>query len=99
LAAYFTADALVRILAVIPCRSVVGEHNMDSDNRDGGRSDVSAYLHRSRGEGYMSSHDTSDADHLKVLEKVTTAAGAKTALSLPEMHRPFLAVSPGESKQ
>jgi DNA-binding beta-propeller fold protein YncE len=50
------------------------------------------------GEGYMSIYDTSDADHLKVLEKVTTAAGAKTALLLPEMHKLFLAVSPGESK-
>jgi DNA-binding beta-propeller fold protein YncE len=50
------------------------------------------------GEGYMGIYDTSDPDHLKLVEKVTTAPGAKTALLLPDMHRLFLAVSPGESK-
>jgi DNA-binding beta-propeller fold protein YncE len=50
------------------------------------------------GEGYMGIYDTSDPNHLKIVEKVTTAPGAKTALLLPEMHRLFLAVSPGESK-
>ena len=50
------------------------------------------------GEGYMGIYDTSDADHLKLVEKVTTAPGAKTGILLPDMHRLFLAVSPGESK-
>ncbi len=50
------------------------------------------------GEGYMGIYDTSDPDHLKQIEKVTTAPGAKTGLLLPSMHRLFLAVSPGESK-
>ncbi|MDP9038708.1 MAG: hypothetical protein M3O02_05455 [Acidobacteriota bacterium] len=50
------------------------------------------------GEGYMGVYDTTDANHLKLIEKVQTAAGAKTALLVPEMHRLFLAVSPGESK-
>ena len=50
------------------------------------------------GEGYMSIYDTSDADHLKLLEKVNTAPGAKTGLLVPPLHRLFLAVSPGESK-
>jgi DNA-binding beta-propeller fold protein YncE len=50
------------------------------------------------GEGYMGIYDTSDSDHLKIVEKVTTAPGAKTALLIPAMHRLFLAVSPGESK-
>jgi DNA-binding beta-propeller fold protein YncE len=50
------------------------------------------------GEGYLEIYDTSDANHLKVVEKVTTAPGAKTALLIPEMHRLFLAVSPGDSK-
>jgi DNA-binding beta-propeller fold protein YncE len=50
------------------------------------------------GEGYLEIYDTSDANHLKVVEKVTTAAGAKTALLIPEMHRLFLAVSPGDTK-
>jgi DNA-binding beta-propeller fold protein YncE len=50
------------------------------------------------GQGYMSIYDTTDPDHLKEVEKVTTAPGAKTALLIPAMHRLFLAVSPGESK-
>ena len=50
------------------------------------------------GEGYMGIYDTSDPNHLKLLEKVTTAPGAKTGLLIPEMHRLFLAVSPGETK-
>lgn len=50
------------------------------------------------GEGYMGIYDTSDADHLKISEKVTTAPGAKTALLVPALHRLFLAVSPGDSK-
>jgi DNA-binding beta-propeller fold protein YncE len=50
------------------------------------------------GEGYMGIYDTSDPDHLKLLEKITTAPGAKTGLLLPGMHRLFLAVSPGDSK-
>ncbi len=50
------------------------------------------------GEGYMGVYDTSDANHLKLIEKVPTAAGAKTALLLPDLHRLFLAVSPGDTK-
>jgi DNA-binding beta-propeller fold protein YncE len=50
------------------------------------------------GEGYMGIYDTRDPDHLKLVEKVTTAPGAKTGLLVPGMHRLFLAVSPGESK-
>lgn len=50
------------------------------------------------GEGYMGIYDTSDPNHLKMVEKVTTAPGAKTALLIPSMHRLFLAVSPGDSK-
>jgi DNA-binding beta-propeller fold protein YncE len=50
------------------------------------------------GEGYMNIYDTSDPNHLKIVEKVTTAPGAKTALLIPAMHRLFVAVSPGDSK-
>ena len=50
------------------------------------------------GEGYLGIYDTSDPDQLKIVEKVTTLPGAKTALLIPAMHRLFLAVSPGESK-
>ena len=50
------------------------------------------------GEGYMGIYDTVDADHLKLVEKVSTAPGAKTGLLVTSLHRLFLAVSPGESK-
>ena len=50
------------------------------------------------GEGYMGIYDTSDPNHLKLVEKVTTAPGAKTALLIPSMHRLFLAASPGDTK-
>lgn len=50
------------------------------------------------GEGYMGIYDTSDPDHLKLVEKVTTAPGAKTGILLPAQHRLFLAVSPGDTK-
>jgi DNA-binding beta-propeller fold protein YncE len=50
------------------------------------------------GEGYLQIYDTGDPNHLKTVEKVTTAPGAKTALLLPDLHRLYLAVSPGESK-
>lgn len=50
------------------------------------------------GEGWLGIYDTSDPDHLKLVEKVTTAPGAKTALLLPAQHRLFLAVSPGDTK-
>ncbi len=50
------------------------------------------------GEGYMGIYDTSDPNHLKLAEKVSTAPGAKTALLIPQLHRLFLAVSPGDTK-
>ena len=50
------------------------------------------------GEGWMGIYDTSDANHLKLVEKMPTAPGAKTGLLLPDMHRLFLAASPGDSK-
>jgi DNA-binding beta-propeller fold protein YncE len=50
------------------------------------------------GEGYMGIYDTSDPNHLKIVEKVTTLSGAKTALLIPSMHRLFLAASPGDTK-
>jgi len=50
------------------------------------------------GEGYMGIYDTTDPDHLKLLENVPTSPGAKTGLLIPSLHRLFLAVSPGETK-
>jgi hypothetical protein len=46
----------------------------------------------------MGIYDTSDPNHLKIVEKVTTLPGAKTALLIPSMHRLFLAASPGDTK-
>jgi DNA-binding beta-propeller fold protein YncE len=50
------------------------------------------------GEGYMGIYDTSDANHLKLVEKVNTAPGAKTGLLVTSLHRLYLAVSPGDTK-
>ena len=50
------------------------------------------------GEGWMGIYDTNDPNHLKLVEKVTTAPGAKTALLIPAMHRLWLAASPGDTK-
>jgi DNA-binding beta-propeller fold protein YncE len=50
------------------------------------------------GEGYMGIYDTSDPNHLKLIEKVNTAPGAKTGLLIPAMHRLFIVASPGETK-
>lgn len=50
------------------------------------------------GEGWMGIYDTTDPNHLKLVEKVTTAPGAKTGLLIPAMHRLFLAASPGDTK-
>lgn len=50
------------------------------------------------GEGFMGIYDTGDPNHLKLVEKVQTAPGAKTGLLLPDLHRLYLAVSPGDSR-
>lgn len=50
------------------------------------------------GEGYLGIYDTSSPDHLKIIEKVTTAPGAKTGLLLPALHKLVLAASPGDTK-
>jgi DNA-binding beta-propeller fold protein YncE len=55
-------------------------------------------LYSPGGEGFMSIYDTTTPDHLKTVGKVTTAAGAKTGILLPDMKKVVLAVSPGETK-
>jgi DNA-binding beta-propeller fold protein YncE len=68
------------------------------------RSDEVQYDHEKHrlyvpgGEGYMGIYDTGDADHLKLIEKVNTAPGAKTGLLVTSLHRLYLAVSPGDTK-
>jgi DNA-binding beta-propeller fold protein YncE len=59
---------------------------------------ISHRLYVPGGEGWMGIYDTSNPNGLKLVEKVTTAPGAKTALLIPSMHRLFLAASPGETK-
>jgi putative intracellular protease/amidase len=60
--------------------------------------DAAHRLYVPGGEGWMGIYDTSDPNGLKLVEKVTTAPGAKTALLIPSMHRLFLAASPGDTK-
>jgi DNA-binding beta-propeller fold protein YncE len=60
--------------------------------------DATHRLYVPGGEGWMGIYDTSDANHIKLVEKVTTAPGAKTALLIPSMHRLWLAASPGDTK-
>jgi DNA-binding beta-propeller fold protein YncE len=68
-----------------------------------GRADDVAYdkenhrIYVPGGEGYISVFQQEDADHYRPLAKVTTAAGAKTALLVPELHKLFVAVSPGDT--
>ena len=49
------------------------------------------------GEGYLGIYDTASPDHLRLIEKVPTAPGAKTGLLLPDRHELILAASPGET--
>jgi DNA-binding beta-propeller fold protein YncE len=49
------------------------------------------------GQGFTAIYDTSNADHLKTLAKVTTAPGAKTGIMLPGK-KLALAASPGDTK-
>lgn len=49
------------------------------------------------GEGYLGIYDTSSPDHLRLIEKVPTAPGAKTGLLLPDRHELILAASPGDT--
>jgi hypothetical protein len=50
------------------------------------------------GEGYIGVYSEKDADHFVELAHVPSAAGAKTAILVPELHRLYVAVSPGEGK-
>lgn len=50
------------------------------------------------GEGYIGVFQQKDADNYEELARVTSAAGAKTGILVPELKRLYVAVSPGESK-
>lgn len=68
-----------------------------------GRSDDVAFDQRNHriyvpgGEGFISVVQQKDADHYELLPKVDTAPGAKTALLVPDLHKLFVAVSPGDT--
>ena len=49
------------------------------------------------GEGFLAIYDTSSPDHLRLLDKVPTAPGAKTGLLMPDKHELVLAASPGDT--
>jgi DNA-binding beta-propeller fold protein YncE len=49
-------------------------------------------------EGYISVFQQRDVNHYESIAKVPSAAGAKTALLVPDLHELFVAVSPGETK-
>jgi hypothetical protein len=50
------------------------------------------------GEGYIGVYAEQDANHFVELAHVPSAVGAKTAVLVSELHRLYVAVSPGEGK-
>ena len=50
------------------------------------------------GEGYIGVFQQKGADNYEELARVTSAAGAKTGILVPELKRLYVAVSPGEGK-
>src|SRR5882762_6793772 len=50
------------------------------------------------GEGYIGVYAEVDAGHFAELAQVPSSVGAKTAILVPELHRLYVAVSPGEGK-
>lgn len=50
------------------------------------------------GEGYIGVYGEQDAGHFAELAHVPSSVGAKTAILIPELHRLYVAVSPGEAK-
>jgi hypothetical protein len=51
------------------------------------------------GDGYIGVYMEKDAAHFNELAHVTSAPGAKTAILVPELHRLYVAVSPGDGKK
>jgi len=50
------------------------------------------------GEGYIGVYAEVDAGHFAELAQAPSSVGAKTAILVPELHRLYVAVSPGEGK-
>jgi DNA-binding beta-propeller fold protein YncE len=49
-------------------------------------------IYLSAGEGFIDVFRQQDADHYQAIAKIPTAAGARTSLFVPELHRLYLAV-------
>jgi len=50
------------------------------------------------GDGHIGVFLEKDADHIEALQTITTAPGAKTGILVPELHKMFVAASPGDTK-
>ena len=59
---------------------------------------VSHRIYAPGGEGYIGVYEEQDANHFAELARVPSAVGAKTAILVPELHRLYVAVSPGDGK-
>jgi hypothetical protein len=61
----------------------------DTDNRR---------VYATGGEGFIGVYAEDESGQIRALERVPTIAGAKTAILVSELHRLYVAVSPGEGK-
>ncbi|MDB5442591.1 MAG: hypothetical protein JWP73_967 [Phenylobacterium sp.] len=50
------------------------------------------------GDGHLAVFEQDDADHYRALPPVATPPASKTGIYVPELHRLYLAASPGETK-
>jgi DNA-binding beta-propeller fold protein YncE len=53
-------------------------------------------IYAAGGEGFIGVYKQIDPDHYSQLANVPSASGAKTAMLVPDLHRLYLAVSPGD---
>jgi len=72
-----------KLVAVLNCSGDADDIFYDSQNKR---------IYVAAGEGFIDVFRQQDADHYSPIARVPTAAGARTALFVPEMHRFFLAV-------
>jgi len=75
--------AIGRPATVLNCSGDADDVFYDSQNKR---------IYIAAGEGFIDVFRQDDIDHYSRVAKVPTAAGARTALFVPEMHRFFLAV-------
>jgi DNA-binding beta-propeller fold protein YncE len=78
------------VVASFPAAARADEVAFDRDNHR---------IYVPGGEGFISVFSQVDANHYSLTSKVPSALGAKTALLVPQVHKFFVAVSPGETKE